>query len=71
MKLPMIQILGWLAVVSGAGALFWYETLDEWDKARADDLASEYAWQLYLKSLDELTRFEMHDVQRLTRAHFS
>lgn len=70
MRFPVVQIVAWLAVLTGAGALCWFETLDDWEKLRADGLAGEYAWQLYQKGLQELTRDELHMVQRLTRAHF-
>ena len=67
---PVVRILAWAATALGVGTIFWYESLPDHEKEAADDIAGQYAWQVYQKSIDQLTSFELNHVQRLTRAHF-
>jgi hypothetical protein len=67
---PIVPVLAWAAMALGLGTLVWYELLSDDDKRKADAIAGQYAWEIYQKSLDQLTRYELSHVQRLTRAHF-
>lgn len=60
--LPLIPILCIAALIGGAGGLAWYESLSKDEQEKADKLAGELAWNLYQKSLKNLTRDQAEKV---------
>ena len=63
-------ILTPLFLASGVG-LWWYGELSPEDRARADQIAADYAAKLYHKALGELSRAEAEHVQTLARRHLA
>jgi hypothetical protein len=49
--LPIVPILGGLAVLFGAGTLVWYDNLTAGQKQEADRLA----WEMFGRCLKQLT----------------
>jgi hypothetical protein len=55
----------------GLYGLYWYDGLSKDEKQEADQLAMQYASQLYNKGLDQLTSQQMSRVSELVKGHFS
>lgn len=67
---PIFPLLCIAVLVAGTGGLAWYESLPDEEKERADELACEYAWDLFGKGLKELSAEQARQVHQLTRRHF-
>ncbi len=65
------KLLSILAILGGGVSLYWYSQLSDADKAVADFIGEQYAFDLFSKALDQLTYFEAAHVNRLTKWHFS
>jgi hypothetical protein len=66
-----IPILSAVCTALGLGGLWWYYSLSsEEERARANELANAYAWQLYQKSMDELSGQQISDIQNRVRNQF-
>ena len=70
MTFPTVQVLAWLATITGIGTLSWYATLEAHEKLHADELAGFYALSLFEKSVRELSKAEAQVVHGRVRAHF-
>ena len=68
--LPLVPIIAGLAALCGSGTLVWYYNLSDADKRQADQLAAEYAFEHFGKTLDQLDREEATHVSAMTRRHF-
>jgi hypothetical protein len=66
----IVPILGSVFSALGLGSLWWYFSLPEESKARADKLANEHAWRIYERSLNELTRQQIDDIRDRVRRQF-
>ena len=67
---PIIPILALFAIGGGGATLVWYDSLTREEKARANRLTTDYASELFGKSVKELTRAEASRVHALVRGHF-
>lgn len=67
---PIIGLFSAAAAALGLYGLYWYENLGKEEKAKADQLASQYALSLYSKSLDQLTSQQFDRVYALVKGHF-
>jgi hypothetical protein len=66
-----IPILSAVCTALGLGGLWWYYSLSsEEERARANELANAYAWQLYQKSAEELSRQQLNDIHDRVRRQF-
>ena len=65
--LPLIPILCIAALIGGASGLAWYESLSKDEQEKADKLAGELAWNLYQKSLKNLTRDQAENVAAMVQ----
>ena len=65
--LPLIPILCIAALIGDAGGLAWYESLSKDEQEKADKLAGELAWNLYQKSLKNLTRDQAENVAAIVQ----
>jgi hypothetical protein len=70
MTYPLVGILAAVAVALGLYTMYWYENLSKEEKQRADELAIEYAKNLYGKGLNDLTSAQMERVEGLVKGHF-
>ena len=64
---PLIPILCIAALIGGAGGLAWYESLSKDEQEKADKLAGELAWNLYQKSLKNLSRDQAENVAAMVQ----
>ena len=67
---PIIPVLAIIALVGSGGTLIWYDKLNKEQKETANRIAMNYAWQLYGKAVNELTKDQASHVARLTKQHF-
>jgi hypothetical protein len=67
---PLIPLLALIAIVGGGTTLAWYSKLTREQQAEADRIACEYAWEIFGKSLKELTKEQANHVAALTKRHF-
>lgn len=67
----IIPIIGWGLSAIGAGTLWWYMSLSAEEKRRADQMAADYASQLFEKAVDQLSVGEARRVHDLVKQHFN
>lgn len=67
---PIIPLLCLSGMLGGGSALAWYLSLNPRRREEMDAVACQYAWQVFEKSLDQLTADEARHVYHLTRQHF-
>lgn len=60
-------MLSALAAALGLYGLYWYENLTKEEKAKADQLAVQYAKTMYNKALNQLTSAQLDIVQDLVK----
>jgi hypothetical protein len=67
---PIVPLLSLLAIFGGGATLLWYDNLSQPEKDRANRLTTQYANQLFGKTVQELTSAEASRVHNLVRRHF-
>jgi predicted metal-dependent RNase len=70
MVLPLIPILAVIGILGGGVTLAWYELLSDDEKDKANYFASQYALEVFGKTISELTKEEVRVVEQLTQRHF-
>jgi hypothetical protein len=70
MKIPLVGLMSAICAALGLGGLYWYGNLTEEEQAKADQIAANYAKQLYGIAVEELTERQASHVARLTKQHF-
>jgi hypothetical protein len=68
--LPLIPLLAIAAICGGGGLLAWYESLSRDQKAEADALANELAWDMFNTGLDQLESHQAQQVHAMVRRQF-
>lgn len=71
MKLPIVEILSAAAALVGACGLIWYESLPKAKQEEADQLAREYAKQIYNMALGNLNASQLGHVMNLVKKHLA
>lgn len=65
--LPLIPLACVAGFIASALGLTWYDSLSKAEKEKADKLAADFAWQLYQKSVKNLTSDQAESVAALVR----
>ena len=65
--LPLIPLACVAGFIASALGLTWYDSLSKAEKEQADKLAADFAWQLYQKSVKNLTSDQAESVAALVR----
>ena len=71
MRFPWVGIGSALVAAFGGYSLYWYHNLSKDEQGEADDLAVDYARQLFDKGLDELTSSQLGRVHDLLKNRFA
>jgi hypothetical protein len=71
MRFPWIGVGSALLAAFGGYGLYWYHNLSKAEQAEADELAVDYARQLFDKGLDELTSHQLERVHDLVKRRFA
>jgi len=71
MQTPWVGLVASILTALGLYGLCWYHSLSDEDRQEADRLAAQYAWSLYNKGVDQLTRLQMSRVLTLVKGHFA
>ena len=71
MHIPWVGMLSAAAAAVGLYTLYWYDQLSSDEKELADQMAEDYALQLYDRGLDQLTRSQLTRVQALVQSRFA
>jgi hypothetical protein len=69
--MPLIPLLFTLCGLSGIAGLFWYYTMSDQDRRRADAMAEQLAGELYGMAVDQLNREQARIVHARVRQHFN
>jgi hypothetical protein len=70
MPIPIIGIISSVLTGLGVFGLVWYWSLTKDEREKADRLAGVYAFRLYNKALDQLTKAQVTRVYDLVKSHF-
>lgn len=67
---PVVPLLSLAGIVGGAVSLAWYHRLSPAQKAEADRVAAEYAWEEFRKRMTELAAPQARQVLSYARSQF-
>ncbi|MCE9566241.1 MAG: hypothetical protein K8U57_29820 [Planctomycetes bacterium] len=67
---PIIPVLALVALFGGGATLYWYDALSRDEKARANRMVGDMAWQLFGKTVEELTEAEARHINNRIKQHF-
>ncbi len=59
---PYFPVACLAGMIASALGLTWYDSMSKEKQEEADQLAANIAWQLYSKSVSNLTKYEMEIV---------
>ena len=71
MRFPWVGIGSALVTAFGGYGLYWYHQLSKDEQAEANELAVEYARDLFNRGLDELTSSQLGRVYELLKSRFA
>jgi hypothetical protein len=67
---PLIPLLALVSIFGGGATLYWYQCLSAEEKKRADQIAGQYALEMFGKNLNELSSWEANLVHDHTKRSF-